>query len=65
MNQRYRDKRWAFVSGEKDYNYELAKASGPKWTTQGYRAKYFHVPGMGHHAAPGEALDAVLTWMAK
>ncbi len=65
MSQRYRDKRWAFVSGEKDYNYEFAKASGPQWTKQGYRAKYFHVPGMGHNAAPGEALDAVLTWMAK
>ena len=29
MSQRYRDKRWAFVSGEKDYNYEFAKASAP------------------------------------
>lgn len=28
-------------------------------------AKYFHVPGMGNHAAPGETLDAVLTWLAK
>ena len=65
ISQRYRDKRWAFIAGEKDFNYEFAKASGPQWTKHGYKAKYFHVPAMGHHAAPGETLDAVLTWMAK
>lgn len=64
VSLRYRDKSWAFVSGENDYNYEFAKASGPQWIEKGYRAKYFHVPGMGHAGASPETLDTVFQWMA-
>ena len=63
ISQRYQDKRWAFVSGENDFNYEFAKVSGPQWTKHGYQAKYFHVPGMGHSQASGKTLDEVFTWM--
>ncbi len=63
LSRRYQDKRWAFVAGEKDFNYEFTKASGPQWKKHGYNAKYFHVPGMGHTNATPETLNTVLTWM--
>ena len=63
ISQRYRNKRWAFVSGEKDYNYIFTKISAPQWNERGYVAKYFHVPGMGHTAPPAETLDEALAWM--
>lgn len=63
ISLRYRDKRWAFVSGEKDFNYEFTKISEHHWQKRGYKAKYFHVPGLGHQPPPGETLDAVLSWM--
>jgi pimeloyl-ACP methyl ester carboxylesterase len=65
LSRRYRDKRWAFISGEKDFNYEFTKASAPQWTKHGYQAKYFHVPGMGHTDAPAKTLDHVFAWMEK
>ena len=65
LSQHYHDKRWAFVSGEKDYNYEFAQASATQWKTHGYQAKYFHVPGLAHQAPPAHTLDEILTWMAQ
>lgn len=65
LSRRYADKRWAFVSGEKDFNYEFTKASGAQWKKCGYTAKYVHVPGMGHTMAPPATWDAVLKWVGE
>ncbi len=63
LSRNYQEKRWAFVSGENDYNYEFAKASGSQWKKYGYRARYFHVPELGHEHPPAKTFAEVIEWI--
>ena len=56
LSMAYHDKRWVFISGPEDFNYEFSQASGAQWRKHGYRAKAFDVPGMAHTNAPVDAL---------
>lgn len=55
--------RFAFVSGEKDFNYKHVKPSVPLWQKAGFDARFFDVPEMGHATAPPEVFDQILAWI--
>ena len=63
LSKAYGDKRWVFISGDQDFNYEFSQASGPQWSKHGYRAKSFDVPGMGHTNAPVATFEEALHWI--
>jgi len=58
-----KDKKWAIVSGDKDQNYQRILAENKSWESAKFDFKFFDVPGMGHHNAPADTLEEILTWM--
>lgn len=55
--------RWAFVTGEKDFNYEPILKSTAGWWQAGFDMRVFDVPGMGHSDASPEVLGTVIDWL--
>jgi predicted esterase len=57
--------RFAFVSGDKDFNHQPVKEALPYWEKAGFAVKFFDVPGMGHSNASPEVFDQIVTWIDK
>ena len=55
--------RWAFVTGNKDKNYQQMLGVADNWKSLGLDAQLFNQPEMGHTLANAEYLDQMLTWI--
>lgn len=55
--------RWAFVTGNKDKNYQHMLGVADNWQSLGLDARLFNQPGMGHTLANADFLDQMLTWI--
>ena len=66
---RVRDRglRWAFMTGDQDFNHGHILSTAPTWLDMGFDARVFDVPGMPHDlSAPPELpdwLDAAFQWL--
>ncbi|MDT8389245.1 MAG: prolyl oligopeptidase family serine peptidase [Lentisphaeria bacterium] len=55
--------RWAFVTGDRDKNYQQMLGVADNWKSLGLDARLFNQPQMGHTLANPEYLDQMLTWI--
>lgn len=62
------DLRWAFVTGDQDFNYQSMLAMIPAWKQAQMPYRLFDVPGLGHElgqpALFSRIFDAVMTYLA-
>lgn len=56
---------YAFISGPGDNNYPYMPATEQSFLDNGFRAKFFDIPGMGHDTASSETFDMVMEWVEK
>ncbi|WAC20410.1 SHD1 domain-containing protein [Luteolibacter sp. SL250] len=56
-------KRFAWVSGPKDRNYEYIKRGVAGWSDAGVESKLFEDPNQGHAAATEDLMRQALTWI--
>lgn len=61
--QSARNRKWAVISGNKDYNYKEIQTTGAVWKKAGLSYRFFDVPGMGHTNAPPQNFDEALNWI--
>lgn len=61
----YRQKgtRWAFVTGENDFNYEAILNDDESWKQSKLQYRIFDVPGMPHTNSSGADLQKIIQWM--
>jgi hypothetical protein len=56
-------KRFAWVSGPKDSNYEAIKRGVLDWSAANVKAKLFEHPDQGHAAGTADLLDQAISWI--
>ena len=56
-------KKWVFISGPGDPNYEQITAVLPKWKELNFNVWFIDVPEMGHTDAPPHAFETALNWL--
>jgi len=55
--------RWAFITGDKDFNYQLILSAAEIWRQEDLPFRVFDVPGMGHTIADANVCEAALRWL--
>ena len=58
-------RRFAVISGPKDFNYEHCRKSASAWKDHGFDIRFFDVPSMGHNNAPEKEFEKALDWVRK
>ncbi|MCH8539178.1 MAG: hypothetical protein LAT58_00235 [Opitutales bacterium] len=62
---RQNNTRWAFISGDKDYNYEQVALTAKQFKANDFQTRFVDVPGMGHSPADPGPFREALEWILK
>ncbi len=54
---------FAFISGPGDMNYPYMPDKEQNFLDNGFKAKFFDIPGMNHETASAETFDMVMVWI--